>query len=93
MSQGRLAEFYATTLWDTNGSPNAQAWHREYQRVGADGLREAVDGGAKWRRANGLPVVLPPPTAMGAEPTPSPDEEQEQPAEEEGPVGRQPSGY
>ena len=56
VSQARLAEFYGTTLWDQNGTPNAQLWHREYQRVGADGLREAVDGGAKWRRANGLPV-------------------------------------
>ena len=93
VSQGRLAEFYATTLWDTNGSPNAQAWHREYQRVGADGLREAVDGGAKWRRANGLPVVLPPPTALGAQPTPSPDEEPEAPAEEEAPRGPQPPRY
>jgi hypothetical protein len=69
VSQQRLAEFYGTTLWDVNGMPNAQLWLREYQRVGADGLREAVDGGAKWRRAQGLPVTLPPPTAMGSGPT------------------------
>lgn len=91
VSQARLAEYYGSQLWDVNGNPNAQLWHREYQRVGADGLREAVDGGAKWRRANGLPVVLPPPTALGAQPTPSPDEEPA--AEEESPGGRQPPGY
>lgn len=96
VSQERLAEFYGTTLWDQNGTPNAQLWHREFQRVGADGLREAVDGGAKWRRAQGLPVVLPPPTALGAQPTPSPDEplEASEPEEtEEALGGRQPPGY
>lgn len=96
VSQARLAEYYGTTLWDANGYPNAQLWHREYQRVGADGLREAIDGGAKWRREHNLPVVLPPPTALGAEPTPSPaapsaDEEPEAP--EEALRGRQPSRY
>ena len=91
VSQARLAEFYGTTLWDQSGNPNPQLWHREYQRVGADGLREAVEGGARWRRANRLPVVLPPPTALGAQPTPSPDAEPEAEAEET-PGGRHPSG-
>ena len=91
VSQARLAEFYGTTLWSENGTPNAQLWHREFQRVGADGLREAIDGGARWRREQGLPVVLPPPTALGAEPTPAPAEEPEAP--EEALRGRQPPGY
>lgn len=96
VSQARLAEYYGSQLWDQNGNPNPQLWRREYQRVGADGLREAIDGGARWRRANGLPVVLPPPTALGAQPTPSPDEPLEQPEEtpaEEGLGGRQPARY
>jgi hypothetical protein len=94
VSQQRLAEFYGTTLWDTNGMPSAQLWLREYHRVGADGLREAVDGGAKWRRAQGLPVTLPPPTAMGSlAPRGAPTgPEEETPAGPTTPVGEEVPG-
>jgi hypothetical protein len=59
-TEQQQAEFYALTLFLEDGSPNAQAWQSTYQRTGAYGLVEAVRGAEKWRRANGLPVQLPP---------------------------------
>lgn len=62
-SQAELAAFYGETLFTPDGMPNQEAWVRLYQRTGAEGLKEAVDGGAAFRETQGLPVVLPPPTA------------------------------
>lgn len=67
-SQRELAEFYGDTLFGPDGMPVQDAWVGMYQRTGADGLKEAVEGGAAHRRANGLPVVLPPPTAWATRP-------------------------
>lgn len=63
--QGR---YYALTLFNPDGSPNAQAWQQTYARTGPYGLVEAVRGAEKWRTANGLPTKLPPPQGQaGAE--------------------------
>ena len=60
-SQRELGEYYGRTLFDERGLPLAPAWQAEFARVGARGLVEAVQGGAAWRREQGLPVFLPPP--------------------------------
>lgn len=63
--QGR---YYALTLFNPDGSPNAQAWQQTYARTGPYGLVEAVRGAEQWRTANGLPTQLPPPQGQaGAE--------------------------
>lgn len=63
--QGR---YYALTLFNPDGSPNAQAWQQTYARTGPYGLVEAVRGAETWRTANGLPTQLPPPQGQaGAE--------------------------
>jgi hypothetical protein len=59
-TEQQQAEFYALTLFREDGSPNAQAWQATFQRTGAYGLVEAVRGAERWRKANGLPVRLPP---------------------------------
>jgi hypothetical protein len=59
-TEQQQAEFYALTLFMEDGSPNAQAWQSTFQRTGAYGLVEAVRGAERWRKANGLPVRLPP---------------------------------
>jgi hypothetical protein len=59
-TEQQQAEFYALTLFMEDGSPNAQAWQSTFQRTGAYGLVEAVRGAEQWRKANGLPVQLPP---------------------------------
>jgi hypothetical protein len=59
-TEQQQAEFYALTLFMEDGSPNAQAWQSTFQRTGAYGLVEAVRGAETWRKANALPVLLPP---------------------------------
>jgi hypothetical protein len=59
-TEQQQAEFYALTLFMEDGSPNAQAWQSTFQRTGAYGLVEAVRGAETWRKANDLPVLLPP---------------------------------
>ena len=70
-SQRELGEYYGRTLFDARGLPASQAWQAEFARVGARGLVEAVQGGAAWRRAQGLPVFLPPPGGPAATPAPT----------------------
>lgn len=72
-SQAQLAAFYGETLFTPDGMPVQDAWVAMYQRTGALGLKEAVEGGAEYRRQAGLPVILPPPTAWAAAP-PEPEE-------------------
>lgn len=72
-TQAQLAAFYGEMLFGPDGMPIPDQWSRMYQRTGADGLREAVEGGAKWRRDQGMPVVLPPPTAWARAPEPEPE--------------------
>jgi hypothetical protein len=67
-SQAELAAYYGSTLWSPQGVPDQAEWAETYARVGWDGLREAVDGGAAWRRDQGLPVTLPPPTVWARGP-------------------------
>jgi hypothetical protein len=59
-TEQQQAEYYALTLFMEDGTPNAQAWQSAFQRTGAYGLVEAVRGAEVWRKANGLPVQLPP---------------------------------
>jgi hypothetical protein len=67
-SQQELAAFYGETLFGPDGMPVQDAWVSMYQRTGAEGLREAVEGGAEHRRSVGMPVIMPPPTAWAARP-------------------------
>jgi len=71
-SQRELSEFYGRTLFGPQGLPLAPAWQAEFQRVGARGLVEAVQGGAAWRREQGLPVHLPPPAGPPPRPAEAP---------------------
>ena len=59
-TEQQQAEFYALTLFMEDGAPNTQAWQSTFQRTGAYGLVEAVRGAETWRKANGLPMQLPP---------------------------------
>jgi hypothetical protein len=67
-TQAELSAFYGETLFDQTGMPVTEQWSKMYQRTGADGLKEAVEGGRKYREAQGLPVIMPPPTAWAQRP-------------------------
>lgn len=53
------ARYYGETLFTPQGQLDAGQWQAEYQRLGPDGLAQAITGGARWRRQRGLPVALP----------------------------------
>ena len=53
------ARYYGETLFTPQGSLDPQQWWAEYQRLGPEGLAGAINGGARWRRSVGLPVLLP----------------------------------
>jgi hypothetical protein len=70
VSQSELASYYGETLYTPMGLPDSAAWQAEFQRVGAPGLVEAVEGAIKWRKGQGLPVLELPPLGPPKEPTP-----------------------
>lgn len=53
------ARYYGETLFTPQGSLDPTQWWAEYQRLGPEGLANAINGGARWRRQLGLPVLLP----------------------------------
>jgi hypothetical protein len=53
------ARYYGETLFTPQGQLDPGQWQAEYQRLGPDGLAQAINGGARWRRQRGLPVALP----------------------------------
>jgi hypothetical protein len=53
------ARYYGETLFTPQGQLDPGQWQAEYQRLGPDGLAQAINGGARWRRQRGLPVSLP----------------------------------
>lgn len=71
-TQAELGAFYGETLFGPDGMPIVEMWSRMYQRTGADGLREAVEGGQRYRESQGLPTTLPPPTAWARQPSVEP---------------------
>lgn len=94
VSPEQAARFYGERLFTPQGSLEPAMWAKEYARLGAEGLASAINGGARWRRARGLPVALPvskfQPTGVGmvgVTPAagPPPEEEEASPPEGEGP--------
>jgi hypothetical protein len=59
VSPSEQARYYGETLFETSGHLDPNRWWVEYQRLGADGLSQAINGGARWRRQHGLAVILP----------------------------------
>lgn len=59
ISSEEQARYYAETLFQPDGTLDPQQWWAEYARVGPDGLAKAINGGAAYRRARGLAVLLP----------------------------------
>jgi len=59
VGQQDAARYYGETLFTPQGTLDPQRWQQEYARLGGQGLAAAINGGAAWRRARGLPVLLP----------------------------------
>jgi hypothetical protein len=53
------ARYYGETLFLPTGQLDPKQWWAEYQRLGPEGLATAINGGSRWRRSVGLPVMLP----------------------------------
>lgn len=59
VSPEQAARFYAETLFTPEGTLDPKAWQKEFARLGAQGLANAINGAARYREQRGLKVLLP----------------------------------